>query len=637
MNRSKEQAVYKYLPGMWVSDNTNSGRTITAKIDNWYWQKMPNIYDKFIVGEIKRQIMMFGERNGDISSFDVSENRQSFLIVEVAGHDDAADIKGTTSPLVFYCSSCGDAFSLRSADSIDRNTWRCSKCGKYSIKQLQMVYACECGHAEPIRIPFVPGVSEFKYRPNEPAAKFKMFYKKGMSEKTAEFFSLCPNCNSRLLPDNATANRNYRPFTLRIINLVDHRSGEFYDKGIEAQKTVLARWFNQISVEAYEKILSNIELAFSEEFRSDSQRRAIEEQVRSLVRSGMIPESQFDAFVNQMLGANNNEKSVEKYVIACDKLFGRMKSENTELYERWINNFSFKLMQYYTLKDAKRVITLQDSISRQIEMEFIESEEEVHSLNHKLGIANMQVSCDVQIVNCTYGFTRRAMDPKKSNNKNCRLKLNAFSKTRDENANLVYSAKLDTEGILFEIDQKRLIEWLFRNGIVSEELLPDMEDELSIKKWYAEYVHSDRISMFGEIEGQEEQITMNVFSLLHTISHAFIKTAGELSGLSGNSLMEMVLVETASIFIYAQSGQGVTLGALSGMVETNYAGFLKKAFTDSRSCVFDPICTERDDTACSACLIIPEVSCNYFNAALGRKYLYSIDEVESPKVGYWEM
>lgn len=456
-----------------------------------------------------------------------------------------------------------------------------------------MIYACECGHAEPIKIPYVPGISEFKYRPNETA--YKMFYKQGNAEKTAEFFVPCSTCGARLRPDNATANRNYRPFTLRIINLVDHRSGEFYEKGLEAQKTVVARWFDKISVETFNNILDNIELVFSEEFRSDSQRKAIEAQVQALVSSGMIPKEKFQEFVEKMLGTMSNSRSIEKYVGTCDELFGKKKSENVEEYNAWINNFSFKLMQYNTLKDAKRVITLEDAIQKQIELEFIESSEEVKRLNEKLGISNMQVSCDVQIVNCTYGFSRKAVDPKKSNNKNCRLKLNAFSKNREGTATLVYGSKLDTEGILFEIDQAKIIDWLYRNKIISKEQLP-ADDELSIKKWFAEYVHADCISMFGDID-EQEQITKNVFSLLHSIAHSFIKTAGELSGLSGNSLMEIILVETASIFIYAQSGQGVTLGALSGMVESNYAGFLKKAFTDTRNCVFDPICTERDDTA----------------------------------------
>ena len=295
-------------------------------------------------------------------------------------------------------------------------------------------------------------------------------------------------------------------------------------------------------------------------------------------------------------------------------------------------------MQYDTIRYARRIITLEDAIQRQMEMEFIDSPDEIHRLNAKLGIRNMQVSCDIQIVNCTYGYTRRVADPKNSSNKNCRLKLNAYDRTKDGTANLVYGSKLDTEGVLFEISQRKIIEWLYQNKIVREEQLPDLDDELSVKKWFSEYVHADVISMFGEID-DSEKITKNVFALLHSMSHAFLKTAGEISGLSSNSLSEIIIVETASIFIYAQTSQGIPLGALSGMAESNYAYFLKKAYEDSRACVFDPICTERDDTACGACLIIPEISCNHFNAELGRKYLYSIEGATHPEpsIGFWEM
>ncbi len=634
MERSKNQAVYRYLPGMWVSDNSDAGRPITAVIDNWNWRDMEGIYEKFIVGEIKRQIRMFEDRGGDITSYDISPNVRSLRIVEAAEREGVADIRGTISPLVFYCSSCGHVFSLKSAAEVDKSIWQCKSCGKYSVKQLQMAYACECGHAEPIRIPFVRGVDQFKYRPNE--TSYKMFYRDGKAEKTAEFMLTCPTCGYRLYPDNAIANRNFRPFTLRIINLVDRRSGQFYEKGIEAQKVVAARWFNQISPEAYDDMLDNIELAFSDEFRTDARRREVEAQVRGLIEIGLVQEDQFDIAVAQMLGSATSDRGVEKYVVACDNLFSKKKAASNEKYEQWISSFAYKLMQYDTLKDAKHIISLNEAIQRELDMEFIDDPEEVYSLNKKLGVESMQVTCDVQIVNCTYGYCRRSIDPYKKTNKNCRLKLNAFGKDKDGVANLVYGAKLDTEGVLFEISQKRIIEWLYKNKIITEEQLPDLGDDLSVKKWFAEYVHSDSISMYGDVlEG--EQITQNVFSLLHSISHAFIKTAGELSGLSSNSLMEIILVETASVFIYAQSGQGLTLGALSGMIEANYVGFLKKAYADNRNCVFDPICTDRDDTACSACLIIPEVSCNYFNSQLGRKYLYSIEGIESPIIGFWEM
>jgi hypothetical protein len=464
-----------------------------------------------------------------------------------------------------------------------------------------------------------------------------MFYKSGNAEKAAEFVITCPTCNSRLLPDNANSGRNYKPFTLKVINLMDHRSGEFYEKGLEAQKTVVARWFDVLATEQYESILDNIELAFSNEFRSDAKRQQAEKQVRALIDSGLISEEQFGTAVNNILATSQDNRSIETYVTACDNLFSTKKAKNLQAYNEWLGHYSFKLMQYNTIKFAKRVITLEDSIERQMDMEFIDSPNEIYDLNSRMGIVNMQVSCDIQIVSCTYGYSRRVADPKNSiKNRNCRLKLNAYVRTNDGTANLVYGAKLDTEGILFEISQRKIIEWLYRNKIVREDQLPDLEDEIAIKRWFAEYVHSDVISMFGEID-QSEVITKYVFSLLHSMSHTFIKTAGELSGLSGTSLTEIIIVETASVFIYSQSSQGIPLGALSGMAESNYAYFLKKALDETKQCIFDPICTERDDTRCSACLVIPEVSCNHFNAELGRKFLYSLKDVDSPSIGFWEI
>lgn len=636
MKRSKTQAVYRFLPEMWISEKDDSERAVSAKIKNWNYIKMSDIYEDFIEGEIKRQVKLFGDRGGDISAFDLSPDTHSFAIVETACNEGIPDIIGEISPLVFYCSSCGAVSDLRNPDAVDKYTWKCKNpdCGKWAVKQLQMIYACECGYAQPIKIPHVQGVKNFKFRPNE--TQYKMFYRSGNSEKPAEFVQICPNCNSRLVPDNANSGRNYKPFTLKVINLVDQWNGQFYKKGIDAQKTIVCRWFDKLSTADYDEILNNIELAFSDAFKSDAQRRNVKQQVRALIDAGMLPPEMFESAVNNMLQNAPNTKSVERYVAMCDDLFSRKKAENPVGYAEWLSHFSFKLMQYDTLKYAKRIITLEEAIQRQLDMDFIDSPEEVTALNKKMGITNMQVSCDIQIINCTYGYSRRVADPKNSTNKNCRLKLNAYDRTRDGTANLVYGVKLDTEGILFEISQRKIVEWLYENNIISEEQLPDLDDDVSVKKWFAQYVHSDVISMFGEID-DSEKITKNVFALLHSMSHAFMNAAGELSGLSSNSLTEIILVETASIFIYAQTSQGIPLGALSGMAESNYAFFLKKAFDEAKNCVFDPICTERDDTACSACLIIPEISCNHFNAELGRKYLYSIDGVDNPTVGFWEM
>ena len=637
MKRSKSQAVYKFLPKTWVSERDDSNIAVTAQITKWNYKEMKGIYEDFIENEIRRQVKLFGKRGGDISSFDLREDIHSFVVVEPNCIEDVPDIFGKMSPLVFYCSSCGKAFEKKKASDVESHTWWCSNpnCKKRTVKQLQMIYTCECGYAQPVKLPFVPGVSEFKYYPNEKASRFKMFYQN--DRKVAELRIQCPNCNTTLFPDNANSGKNYKAFTLCIVNLVDERSGAFYKRGSEAKKAIVAKWFGKMSQAEYEKILENIELAFSDRFRSSAERERIEQQVRGLISMGFVKEEDFDQVVNKMLTDSNSDAvSVEKYALACDDICRQFVSTNPVAYEEWLNNYSFKLMQYNTVKYARRVVTLQDSIDRQIEMEFIDSPEDVYVWHRRLGITNMQVSCDIQIVNCTYGYTRKAFDPSKNTNKNTLLKLNAYDKNTEGTAHLVYGAKLDTEGILFEFSQRRIIEWLAVNHIIRQEQIPDLDDDLAVKKWYAENIHSDLISMFGDIEG-DEPITKNVFGLLHSMSHALLNAAGEISGLSSNSLTEIIFVETASIFIYSQTSQGVPLGALSGMAEMRYEYFLKRVYEDSRNCIFDPVCSQRDDTACHACLVIPEISCNHFNAGLGRKYMYSIEGVQSPKVGFWEM
>jgi len=223
MKRSINQAVYNFLPHMWVSIHDESQTPVSAEILNWNYTPMAGIYESFIEGEIKRQIKLFGEREGDISSFDISLDNNSFLIVEPARRENVPDIIAEISPLVFYCSACGDTFELHSYKDVDKQTWKCKKCGK-TVKQLQMVYSCECGYAQPIKIPHISGVKNYKYRPNE--AQYKMIYRNGQSEKYAEFVQTCPVCKSRLVPDNSNSQRNYKPFSLKIIRTVNN----FVDK-----------------------------------------------------------------------------------------------------------------------------------------------------------------------------------------------------------------------------------------------------------------------------------------------------------------------------------------------------------------------------------------------------------------------
>ena len=59
MKRNKSQAVYKILPGIWISDKDKNGRSVTARVKSWNYKEMKGIYSEFIQAEIKRQIRLF--------------------------------------------------------------------------------------------------------------------------------------------------------------------------------------------------------------------------------------------------------------------------------------------------------------------------------------------------------------------------------------------------------------------------------------------------------------------------------------------------------------------------------------------------------------------------------------------------
>ena len=635
MKRSKNQALYKFLPGMWVSDGSESGTALTSKISSWNHRKMEGIYQSYIEGEIKRQIIHFGNRGGDISSFDIGD-ANSFSIVEPACNANVPDVFGTISPLFFYCNYCGNSFMLKSGKDIRSGTWKCDVCNKGTIKQLQMIYTCECGTAEPITLPYVNSkVKKWMYRPNEDNYSIQYQQEDGL-EKKAQFIFKCRNCDNNIRPDNATAGRNYKPFSSRMINLVDTKSGDFFDKGLKAHKVVVARWLNKVNAEEYRKIIEDSNYAFDSRNSLSAEKAEAERVVRDMLDTKLITPDMYDSFVKSILDSNKKNKksvSVDECEIHCDDIFFE-KRKNNEEYKKWLEEVAFRLMQYYTIKDSQKLISLEDSIQRQLELELIDDEKQVIEINRKLGIRSAQVACDSQIVTCVYGYTRKTEDPKNNKNSNCpHLKLNSFDKDKN-GKNIVFASMLNTEGLLIELNLKRIILWLYQNGIVPEEMLPDLEDELSVKKWFALNIHGDAISNFAEVD---DEITGAVFGLLHSMSHAFITAIGEISGLSSNSLSEIIFTETASIFIYAQTSQGIPLGAISGMFECRFYQLLRNVLKDSKNCVFDPICEDRDDSSCTGCMIISDTSCSCFNKMLGRKYLYSLSKVSQIHTGFWEM
>ena len=632
MKRSKHQAVYKYLPGVWTAFNDNeviklNGNSVTIQIDRWNYRPLQNVFTQRITAEILRQIKMFYNRGGNIRGFNLENIENELMYVEPAMLDGIPDIIGDISPLVFYCSNCKSTFSYSDPKFISKKTWQCAKCGKNDIKQLQMIYACECGAAYPVKLPYKTinkSKVEYKYKPVEGRNAYKFFYNSNGQELTEEMRMKCNNCDKYLIPSNASDGKNFRPFDVKTINLIDFRQGNFYKKGTDAQKIIIANYLDIISDDKYEEILDNIDEFFEENDNiSDSKEYKDNVNEYMIVLGFEKEEAELMAMRALERNRSNKNKGIQREI---EYKLPNLSSEQVEV-------IASQIIEYNTLKRAKNVISLNDSIENQIDLEVIKNKDEVINLNKKFGINLAQVSQDIEIISSTFAFTRKTKDPEKVQG-NTQLALKPFV---DNNRNLVYCSSLETEGIVIELDKIKILKWLYKNKIIFDEQMPDIEDKLSIDKWFFENIKADRISLFGDIDKDdpEMKVTYYVYQLIHTISHAMIKSAGILSGLEKNSLSEIILPNLTSLFIYANTTQGLPLGALSGMFEQNYKAFIAQAEDIMGRCIFDPICMDRDDGSCSACTQLSEISCSHFNKDLNRKLLIGHKSQVESIVGFW--
>ena len=203
----------------------------------------------------------------------------------------------------------------------------------------------------------------------------------------------------------------------------------------------------------------------------------------------------------------------------------------------------------------------------------------------------------------------------------------------------IYAARLETEGVLFELDRKKVIDWLLENHMITEQDKPKSDDEYDLKMWFLDRIQTGLITPFTEIDdtGDKGRITKAVYTLIHSVSHALIREAAEICGLDKSSLSEYILPNIPAIFVYCANSQGFSMGALYSAFQSQFDKWLKHASENSKKCIFDPLCINHDK-ACAGCLFLNEVSCKHFNKDLDRSYLCGFFDVQKQEKlkGYWE-
>ncbi|WP_084757083.1 DUF1998 domain-containing protein [Clostridium sp. DMHC 10] len=179
-----------------------------------------------------------------------------------------------------------------------------------------------------------------------------------------------------------------------------------------------------------------------------------------------------------------------------------------------------------------------------------------------------------------------------------------------------------------------------------------------IEDWIKKYPKiSERIEILNTRYNQREKKKGNKgrkitpkFVLLHTISHLLIKELSFQCGYDSASLTERIYCNTednsvnmSGILIYTSSGDSE--GTLGGLVRQGKSDMLPKTIANAVRkavwCSSDPVCIEsygqgRDSlnlSACHACTLISETSCEEFNILLDRALI--VGELEDREIGFF--
>lgn len=617
MKINKNQALYRALPGCWTtySDSEKSDYKYACQVLNWNTKQVNDINEKMIRDDIKRSIVSFKLANGAVSE-ELSEiSIASLKFEEPAIVEGIPDIVCKISPATFYCQNCGAVINKIKATEAPLCPDCFAKGKKYKTNQLQMVYACECGFADGVK---TFGKEKLYYHAREKENQFKFFT---VNNSKREMKTLCPFCtNKTLLPKNATDSRLFYSHSGNLVNLYNKDySNLLKTYGFDAELLVMAKWFEILDNDKFLNILKNPKPFF--EYKSKDENDP--DVLLFAKKLNLTP-----AEVVAMLSQNEEEVDCINKLKNDLGLIKPLESYN----ESDLKLVSNELMEFDILKYPQGIISLEKAIEKNINTGTLVYEEDVFELLKKIKISSIQISEQVQIVNYAYGYTRLKSCPD-GNEDSTKLKLRGFN-------GKVFTTILDTEGILVQLDLIAIFNWLKENDFISNDIIVNNLQEA--KKWFIENIHLDSITHFSTISGSNEnKVTKIVYSLIHTIAHLMIISAGKHSGLSRDSISEIIFANACSFFIYPTSSEGVTLGSISGMFETDLKLFLEDTLKENEICTFDPICKTTQNGACVACTYLSEVNCTHFNKDLSRSYLYGgtikINDVEIVvKKGFWK-
>ena len=628
MFRSTSQALYKYVPLRWIDFYfSQSRRGITAFVERWSSIPLEDINKKRLLRRVNDAVESYRRQNGqmysggeysctkDIGST-INEETYTVLTPRVSEFDRA--IAASVSPKVFFCEKC------HIVQRFKRDTHysyiikqKCKHCGG-DLVQLRDIYYCKCGWASDVTIGNCDIHKEAPVRINVRKHTIECT----VCHRSKAVFRACPECGTRIVPNNVLDSAQSFVKSLSVIDLLDPKMDDFLTLEEEGAAIIVSHYFGIVSKEEFDKLVK-YGRSNQKEMRSES----YDNLLATFLAQGM-PQQYAEMAASAACKVNES-----------DPIARAIQKTNTLLiYNEKMNSYAELLLEYNAVKYGDNIVDLDTAIERAKELNAYVNREKLIEKIRRRGFLAMQACDRIPFLQCSYGFTREYIDSASAPNNSMQpVVLHGFPDESPDKKN-VYATKLQTEGVLFEIDRIKILDWLRKNDIITDNDMPvEPNDDVEVKAWFINNINIESIQPFSLLNENEDQVTYYTYRLIHTISHTLIKSAAEVCGLDKNSLSEYIFSNIPAVFIYCQNSQGFNMGALFSVFEMYLDKWIDNAYTASKECVFDPVCREGNG-ACTGCVYTNEISCQHFNHDLDRNLLIGHYDKKTKKrfFGFWE-
>lgn len=220
------------------------------------------------------------------------------------------------------------------------------------------------------------------------------------------------------------------------------------------------------------------------------------------------------------------------------------------------------------------------------------------------------------LLNVLFGYYRETPNPPE-------VDLNGFDHPYGDTSKMpIFADRSPSEAIILEVDRRAVVEWLDENdrlGEASSRPAPNA-DEAEYKKWFLNNV--DVVATDNPFTPIGHETTEEVYTLLHSMSHALVSTASDQCGLATESISEMIMPAIPAIVLYAKSAEHFALGGMATLFETRIHPWVDHTIDYTNQCLLDPPCSrDKSGAACHACLHLNTVSCESMNEHLDRRCL----------------